>query len=518
MQDLNDTAGSEHRVVSISPTDMPLSPAAVGPSADDVLIAPRVLDETAYNTLGRELRELIEQSSAAAGQLQKTVDETAESRGQSAKASATLHERLRLSARMLKAFQSQIDLVQASLDELETSRQETKQVDADLEAKATQFESRLQTMLEKFTQRADEAAVEATAAHEAQLHAKRGELDELDNRITEAETRLTRTTTLADERINSLVSQAESRVETAIHDARSRLDSTVGDAKTALSSCITETQEQLDSSVNDARDRVDSLLAESKRSVDRLLADTHGRVDTYVDDAQRWVDSLGKVIERAEKNAAQAATKSAEAAKRVDQSAADGRAIVKQCDKARKVLADELIKATEQVDAAAARSAEICTSVQTGRDDLESTAQRLEECLADIKSVAERREQLEHTCRVLEQLLQRLGPWQAIVETTADPTDTDGPHPLIRLIDDVRSGLGRDAARLANTMHRMAGRLDELLQPTPNTPNASDDVDDENDPPLVEIDTSPAHRGETAPEVANEAPLRFPAPAQAETN
>ena len=74
-----------------------------------------------------------------------------------------------------------------------------------------------------------------------------------------------------------------------------------------------------------------------------------------------------------------------------------------------------------------------------------------------------KRKQLNQTCVTLVPLLEQLKPWESLFESTAGE-QTVGAHPIVRLLDEMRSGLGEDAARLSTTMRHMAARLDDVLR------------------------------------------------------
>ena len=134
---------SAQRVMSISPADIDADAEPMTIDHDDILLTPRVLDQNAFNQLSETLRGLIEQANGAAQLLRDEFDQASGAKGQASKASAGLHERLRVSARMLKAFQSQIDLVQERITHLTTARKEAQSVSDNLQGLAEQFESRV---------------------------------------------------------------------------------------------------------------------------------------------------------------------------------------------------------------------------------------------------------------------------------------------------------------------------------------------------------------------------------------
>ncbi len=93
---------------------------AVAETTGEIVITPRVLDQAAYDDLAAMLQALIGEAGAAAGTLRQGL-------GESSKASASLQERLKVSVRMLKALQLQLDGARAHADELARQRRRVEQ-------------------------------------------------------------------------------------------------------------------------------------------------------------------------------------------------------------------------------------------------------------------------------------------------------------------------------------------------------------------------------------------------------
>ena len=79
-----------------------------------VFISPRVVDQQVFDELAGSLRTLIDEGAGTSTRLEKLIEQSRDSDQWVGKASEHLQERLRLSARMLKAFQSQIARVEES--------------------------------------------------------------------------------------------------------------------------------------------------------------------------------------------------------------------------------------------------------------------------------------------------------------------------------------------------------------------------------------------------------------------
>ena len=443
---------SSQRVMSISPTDIDPVAEPMTIDRDDVLLTPRVLDQNAFDQLSQTLRALIDQASGAAEQLRDEFDQASEAKGQASNASEGLHERLRVSARMLKAFQSQIDLVQERITQLTTARKEAQAASDNLNGLAEKFESRVTDAAAIFEDQIDETLQSRLKRFDKQLTEREQATADMSDRITRAEAR-----------VNELVTQTERRVESVVERAEGRVQPIVTDAKQQAESLLAEVRGSIETVAGNAKDAVSGLMKGAQGRIEALQADTKRHAKATVTEAQRSVDALVKVVEGAEINAADAAMKSAQATQKIDKAAADTSQIIAQVKHARKLLGDHLLEATDQIDQLSNKSDKICRSVRNGQDELESAARRLAQAVASVNDVDEKRKQLNQTCITLGPLLDQLKPWESLFQAT-DGEQTVGAHPIVRLLDEMRSGLGEDAARLTGTMRHMAARLDDLLR------------------------------------------------------
>jgi ABC-type transporter Mla subunit MlaD len=103
------------------------------PSPGDVVITPRVLDQASFDDLAASLQVLIKQAHAAGGELRGVLGELAEARAETATSSGFLQERLGVSVRMLKAFQTQIEHVDSLLETLRARQQDVQHAMADID-------------------------------------------------------------------------------------------------------------------------------------------------------------------------------------------------------------------------------------------------------------------------------------------------------------------------------------------------------------------------------------------------
>ena len=81
----------------------------------ELFLAPRIVDQQVVDDLTGSLRALIDHAASAARALETMLGRFGEAETQAAEAAARLEDRLRLGARMLKAFGVQIDRVEAAV-------------------------------------------------------------------------------------------------------------------------------------------------------------------------------------------------------------------------------------------------------------------------------------------------------------------------------------------------------------------------------------------------------------------
>jgi ABC-type transporter Mla subunit MlaD len=103
------------------------------PSPGDVVITPRVLDQSSFDDLAASLQKLIKQSHAAGDELRGVLADVVAARAETGKSSSFLQERLRVSVRMLTAFQTQIEHVESLLDTLNRRQQDAERAMAQID-------------------------------------------------------------------------------------------------------------------------------------------------------------------------------------------------------------------------------------------------------------------------------------------------------------------------------------------------------------------------------------------------
>lgn len=229
---------------------MPAQPAAAGsmPDTDDVVIAPRVLDQRAFNELSRTLRALIDEARAAGEQLAESSRAHQQKVSESTRSAQQLQERLHLSARMLKAMQSQADAARGSAQAMSTLDERVSTLESRLEARVQQLLDDAQTRIDETAQRAIARLDESTRAGEVLLR-------DVDQRLVELMPRA--------ERLGELVESAEVNIAALSH--RSALSARNAEQSARTLTSLHEQSEEKISLLRQESDRVTELRAVLER-------------------------------------------------------------------------------------------------------------------------------------------------------------------------------------------------------------------------------------------------------------
>lgn len=149
-------------------------PAEAAPPAlpCDVLITPRVLDQASFDDLAASLRALIGQANDSASALREVLGELSGARTEATRSSAFLQERLKVGAGMVKAFQTQIDRVEAMLTSLGRQRLEAERTLDEIEERI-EFAHRRAEALTQLVESA-EVNIAVTAHRSAQMAMGKG--------------------------------------------------------------------------------------------------------------------------------------------------------------------------------------------------------------------------------------------------------------------------------------------------------------------------------------------------------
>jgi uncharacterized protein Yka (UPF0111/DUF47 family) len=371
----------------------------------------------------KALRSLLDQAERMMSQLQTGIEEARGTTEEPGRLAEELQERLRVGARMLKAFQSQIDRVETTIGEAE----------ARAEAAAA-FEA------------AKDEALEAVAiARKAETTRVKKELAAaLDAARTAIDERARRRDRPAVE-VEQIVAQVEKHIEAAMR----RIDTHVSDRMPDVPS-----QESIDL-------RVERSVQAATGRFDRHAAQVRGELETQAEAAGQLRGQIAATSERVEATELKADELSArvdETARAMKTEVEEARALARRCLDVRSGLASELRKVVSGMEDVAGRGERMRIDVEEQLDRFEQLRDQVTESLSNLEAVVRRVDRVEGTVDRLERLADRLAPWEELLcsgEVTADGL----PKPAAELVDRLQSGIGRDVDSLSRTMQEMAERM-----------------------------------------------------------
>ncbi len=172
---------STGRVVSVSPRHATAS--FEDARQRELFLAPRIVDQQVADDPTGSLRALIDHAASAARALETQLGRLDQAETRAAEAATRLQDRLRLGARMLKAFGVQIDRVEAAVGAAGERR-------ADAPAAAQRRATRSHRVLDELRKRIEAVSRQAIDELEQRLRCHRDDLGGVDERVVELSARI----------------------------------------------------------------------------------------------------------------------------------------------------------------------------------------------------------------------------------------------------------------------------------------------------------------------------------------
>lgn len=391
---------SEKRVLSVSPAREERGPEQNSKNSREVFLSPRVIDEQAFNEFATTIRTLIDDATSTSDRLAGLLEKASDDDVWTNKASDHLQERLRLSARMLKAFQSQITRVEQTITSMDVQEQTLESSRQSLDESLEEFETHLCTTLEKFEGRMTEITDRAIARFDQHVVTREDDLNRVEHQTSEA------------------VRRADASVK-IVEEAEKVIISLSGNAA--------ESASKLDERADAAKDHIECELASLKQVTDSRVQE----IVNAVTDAEN----------------------------RLDKRKAEAKELIYLCDDASMKLATELQQTTENLDEAAARCRGIRCALEEKLDQSRHAEQMFQKRFEDFTELVTSLEVDAKTYENLQTVLDRLEPWKHLVlRETGD--DAGLPEPLAQSLEALRDGIGRDMSGISKTMTDIARRIE----------------------------------------------------------
>jgi len=331
----NGTRSGDHahepgrRVVSVSPIDAADAShdatRANGerPISHDIMITPRVLDQTAFNELTGQLRALIDHAHDATGMLREALEHAQSDQSRAARAADNLQDRLRLSARMLKAFQLQIGRIESALEGFESYEKRCKQAIDNLNEQADAVEQRLRSNIQLYEQRIERRVEKAVEAFQHRVAAQVAEVDQIETQLQNMHER--------SESLQQMLESAEVNVTVLTYKSARIAEQarTTGEETQQIIKQCDDARRALGENLLDASDRIDQL----DERASALQSSLSKRVETCRD-AERAFDDA---CERLEHTATRSTTQA-------DQSRAQLESLLERLEPWRAALCDQRVQ------------------------------------------------------------------------------------------------------------------------------------------------------------------------------
>jgi hypothetical protein len=371
----------------------------------------------------RVLRSLLDQAEQATDRLRDAISAAGSAGDEPGRMAEELHERLRLGARMLKAFEAQIERVEETL--------------ADAQHRA------------ESAGRLDEAREEAIAALNAARIAETDRVKkELAAVLNEARAAIDERA-LRRERPAVEIERIIEQVERHVADAVRRID-----AHARATMPEVPSQESIDQRIERSVQSATSRFDRHAQQV-RMELETEARSATLL---RQQIAATGERIEAAEAKADDLAERVDESARTMKAEVEEARAMARRCLDVRSGLAAELRKVVNGMESVAGRGERMRIDVEEQLDRFERLRDEVTESLASLESVVRRVDRIEGTVERLERLADRLAPWEQML-LTGEVTEDGLPRPAAEMIDRLQSGIGRDVDSLSRAMREMAERM-----------------------------------------------------------
>ncbi len=414
-------AGLSRRVVSVSPTSAAAPPQSSSPSQSSIapretFVTPRVIDQMAFDELAGTLRALLDESARAAEALDDRMRRARDLDSEPVRASGQLQDRLRLGARMLKAFQSQIDGAEAAVGRMKEREERLAAAGQELDDRIAGFGAEAEGVRVAAVEGLEAAVIDARAQVEAH--------------VAEEMIRLPRRDAVAEE-LNAIATEAVERVETRVASVEMRLrdltEAAIG---------------RLDAAANERRNRMDAANERLAALEARMASITQLMETAEVSEAAlaHRVSNLGRDMQKTSTEAGAAADRCAEACETLDA--------------AREAAAREIRELT-------LRAGELITSMDRRLEACEAAGRRVELGIEDATRTAVQLDQGIAAGAALEPVLEKLAPWEKLLLESERASDGT-PRAVTRTIEALRTSLGQDMAKLSVTMREIADRVDRF--------------------------------------------------------
>lgn len=352
-------------------------PPVLDAAVDDVFLAPRVVDQTAFESLASELRRILHDAASESTALSSTAADTRALCKDMREASELLKTRLDTAVRMVPTLDGRMERVRAALAEVEAKTKipanVAEQLREAVEDRLGAFESRLTALTERFEARAGEVetrlaeaerrADERTARLEELAERVAAQLASMETRSATALEAATKAEQAAARAVAEAAEEAERRASEILERTRQAVENAAA-AEASASQRTGEIEERLVELVGQA----DNALRDLRGRFTRVEAEVAARLGELAEPAERAADLLHRMRD-------------------ID-------ALKDQIDEARRTLAQSVLEAAEQVDQLDARAKKASETARRHLRKLDPNGRTMRELQELVASLESRRDAL----------------------------------------------------------------------------------------------------------------------------
>ncbi|MEM1166683.1 MAG: hypothetical protein AAGI30_10385 [Planctomycetota bacterium] len=416
-------------------------------SADEepVFLSPRVLDQSAFDALGSELRSLLSEVRSESASLKRAADAAAKAKKELAEAATKQRDQLELAAKLAKALNARGEQVERSITDLETRLMSIDERASSLEASTSAQVAHLEEKAAEHIARVDEHR-EAAAA-------------DLKHRSDEAYERFAAT---------------RDKAQTMLHQAGEKRVTKVRDSVTAVLAQVEAMRDQFrtefETATGGARATLEAMIERAERLTgeredqdgSRSLADVVDEAATLQGAVMDIAGRLGKVRASAEDSTRELEDRLAESKMLLDLAGSRQEKAAEALNETIEVVEQAEQRLTEQ----AVETKEALRPIESARDEARAEAARLAQLRQEASQIVEVSREAAEQARTLmvdvRDAATRLEPWRELL-LGRDLAEDELPEPLQRIIETFRGGISRDLSKMAAAMSLVARQAESMM-------------------------------------------------------
>lgn len=368
------------------------------------------------------IRGLLDEAERVSERLRASLDAARSGVHEPERVAGRLQERLRVGARMLQAFQNQIERAEAAVG---------RAAEAGAVPGVEVIDDRIGSLR-------DEIAGEITRL--------RSDLEEL--RLEE-----TRQDAAAADAVTDRVDGIERRLEAGLERTAEAMRAQIR-AEVVKQRPVITADAAITARIEDLLRAAESRLEERTGRAVREMADERARVEQAAEAARE----LSRRLETGEVNADEIASRIERSVRDAERRVEDAREEARRAAEIKAQLAASVREVDDRAQRTTVAAERRLEAVGEAIDRSDVVERRLLELVDTIDDAARRIDGVGTTIARLESTLERLEPWKRLL-CDAELTDDGLPRPAIDLVEHVRDGLGAEVVRIGTAMREMADRL-----------------------------------------------------------